>query len=83
MRSWLKTLRVARGLTLKDVGTKLGISESYYCSIEAGTRQQNMDIMLAAGIASIFEIPVAEVIGYDRAWREEQKSEPGSVAGKK
>ena len=67
MREWLKNLRTEKGLTMKDMGQKLCISESYYCAIEKKERQKQMDIALASGIAAIFEIPIAEVVALDEA----------------
>ena len=62
MRQWLKTARIEKGLTMKDMGTKLGITESYYCAIEAGERQKKMDIVLASALSTILGMPIAEVI---------------------
>ena len=62
MRAWLRELRTERGLTMKAVADKLGISESYYCEIENGNRQKKMDLMLASGLAVILDIPVAEIV---------------------
>lgn len=42
MREWLKSLRTEKGLTMKDMGQKLCISESYYCAIEKkGTSEKD------------------------------------------
>lgn len=62
MREWLRDLRIRKGLTMKNVADKLGISESYYCTIEHGDRQKKMDLTLASGLAVILEIPVAEIV---------------------
>lgn len=56
MREWLKKLRVDSGLTMKEVGEKLGISEGYYSLIESGNRQKNMDMKLATQLAEIFGV---------------------------
>lgn len=66
MREWLKNARIERGLTMKELGMKLGISESYYCSIEAGTRQKNMDLSLVAALASALGISVADIVQFER-----------------
>lgn len=66
MRLWLKELRQSHGLTMKDMGDRLDISESYYCAIENGDRQKKMDIMLAAGIAAVFHIPVSKVVSFEQ-----------------
>ena len=62
MREWLKNLRSEKRMTMKDVGAKLGISESYYCAIENGERQKKMDMMVVSGLAAAFEVPVADIV---------------------
>lgn len=62
MREWLKKLRTEKGLTQKEIGEKLGISESYYSSIENGIRQKKMDMVIITGISAALDIPVIEVI---------------------
>lgn len=52
---------------MKELGLKLGISESYYCAIENGERQKKMDMILASGIATIFQIPVAKVVSLEKS----------------
>ena len=61
MREWLKNLRVEKRLTMKEMAGKLGISESYYCSIENGDRQKKMDIVVAAALSAILEVPLAQI----------------------
>jgi len=67
MREWLKRLREDRGLTQKQVGEKLDISESYYSYIEAGDRQKMMDISLARKISNIFDISVEQIVEFETA----------------
>ena len=67
MRRWLRKARESKGLTMKAMGDKLGVSESYYCGIENGTRQKKMDIALASALAISLEIPIAEVIENERS----------------
>lgn len=73
MRSWLKEKRLAAGLTMKQLGEKLGISESYYCTIESGERQKKMDIVLVSGLSAALGIPVAQIA--------EWESEPDTITG--
>lgn len=61
MREWLITLRKEKRLTTGEVAKALGISESYYCEIEAGVRQKKMDIVLVAGLAAAFELPISVI----------------------
>lgn len=65
MREWLFELRKANNLTLKEAGEKLGISESYYKMIEAGQRQQNMDMVLIQKISAAFEIPITKIFSLE------------------
>lgn len=67
MRDWLKNLRIENGLTMRDMGEKLCISESYYSMIESGDRQKKMDLTVVSGIASIFGIPIAQVVELEKA----------------
>ena len=67
MRTWLRDQRVRKGLTLKEMGHELGISESYYCAIENGERQQKMDLVLAAGISSVLNIPISEIVSLENS----------------
>lgn len=65
MRKWLKDLRIEKGLTMKDMGDSLHISESYYCAIENGDRQRKMDTSLAAGLSEVLGVPIACIIDLD------------------
>jgi Helix-turn-helix. len=58
MRHWLKTSRIENNLTMKTLSKKLDISESYYCAIENGIRQERMDMALASRISVELKIPL-------------------------
>ena len=58
-------MRMKRGLTMKEMGDELHISESYYCAIENGDRQKKMDITLAVGLARILCVSVEHIIELD------------------
>lgn len=62
MRIWLRDKRLEAGLTMKEIGEKLHISESYYCEIENGNRQKKMDIVLLSGLSIILGVPIAEIV---------------------
>lgn len=61
MRKWLMEARIAKQMSMKELATKLGISESYYCSIENGTRQKRMDLALVAALSAILDIPISVI----------------------
>lgn len=68
MREWLRNLRTEKGMTMKELGKKLGISESYYCAIENGERQKKMDVVLVAGLSSALGVPMTCIAQYEAEW---------------
>jgi transcriptional regulator with XRE-family HTH domain len=65
LRIWLKEARESRGETMKSLAEKLNISESYYCSIENGTRQKSMDVSLASKLSMALDIPIVDIFAYE------------------
>lgn len=65
MRDWLKEQREKKGLTMKEMAEKLGISEGYYSYIEAGERQKKMDITLVTKLADIFRLKIQQIVEYE------------------
>ena len=65
MREWLKNLRKEKGFTMKSLGAKIGVSESYYCAIENGSRKGQLDLKMAVGLSSALGIPVDAIIAYE------------------
>lgn len=61
----MKTLRETNGLTMKEAGAKLGISESYYCAIENGTRKKEMGLNLISGLAETFGVSISDVVSFE------------------
>ncbi len=53
MRGWLKDIRIKKGMTMKSVADKAGLSESYYNQIENGVR--NCPVDTAKKIATVLE----------------------------
>lgn len=62
MRDWLKEARLEKGLTMKEMAEKMGLSESYYCYIEKGQRQRDMDLSLAGGISKVLGVPMKKIL---------------------
>ena len=62
LRDWLKEKRTAKGLTMAAMAEKLDLTESYYSLIEAGKRQQKMDIVLVGKLSAVLSIPVSEIV---------------------
>lgn len=67
MREWLLNLRKKRGMTQLDVAKKLDISEAYFNYIENGERQKKMDIALVSRLSTVFDIPLSEIIEFEKA----------------
>lgn len=69
MREWLRGARLQKALTMNQMAHKLHISESYYCSIEKGYRQRDMDISLAEKISSALNIPLKQILKFEQSQR--------------
>lgn len=65
LRNWMKNLRETSGLTMKEAAAKLGISESYYCAIENGTRKKEMGLNLISGLAKTFGVSISDVVSFE------------------
>ena len=61
MREWLKKQRTDKGMTMKEVGAKLGVSESYYCAIENGSRKAELSLPMAKKLSEVFGVTVDEI----------------------
>lgn len=69
MRSWLKSVRKEKKMTLSDVAAALGISESYYCLIENNERQKRMDISLMSKLSTVLGIPITKIVQLEQKER--------------
>lgn len=58
MRHYLKKSRIKKKLTQQQMAEKLDISLSYYCQIESGERQKDLDLSIATKLAEIFNVTV-------------------------
>ncbi len=61
MRDWLFKARTEKGLTMKQMGEALDVSESYYSMIESGNRQKRMDITLVSRLSSVLGLSISEI----------------------
>ena len=69
MRKYLVDLRTKRNESQQDVAEALGISRQYYQMIESGDRQKKMDILLVAGIAGHFSLPIQQIVQLEDNYR--------------
>lgn len=60
MQLRIKELRERKGLTQKELASRVGISRAYMTQLEGGTRRANNDIMEAVAIA--LGVSVSELI---------------------
>ena len=74
MREWLRQAREEKGLTMKQISSQLGITESYYCCIENGTRQKNMDLTLVSALSVALKMPISKIAKLEQ----EEKNECNS-----
>ena len=65
MRKWLKDHRTEKGLTMKELGAELGVSESYYCAIENGSRKAELSLPMAKRISEVLGISVDTIVAYE------------------
>lgn len=66
MRVWLKNLRKEKKYTMKELGEELGISESYYCAIENGSRKDELSLGMAAKLSEVLGITVDTIAEYEK-----------------
>lgn len=78
MREWLRDRRKAKGFTMKLLGEKLGVSESYYCAIENGGRKKELSLGMASALARELEISVDEIIELEGGLAEPQEAAAGA-----
>ena len=69
MREWLRNARLGKGFTMKRLADELHISESYYCSIENGYRQKDMDISLVEKNSKSLRVPVSQILKFEQSQR--------------
>lgn len=69
MREWLRNARLEKGFTMKQLADELHISESYYCSIENGYRQKDMDLSLVERISKSLRVPVKQILMFEHFHR--------------
>ena len=70
LRKWLKKLREESGLSQQQVADRLNITRQYYQQIEAGDRQQKMDITLRSKLSELFGISIEEISIKERKIRQ-------------
>lgn len=67
MRQWLKDAREKLDMSQQDVATSIGITRQYYQQIEAGDRQQKMDITLMTKLSDCLGVPITDIVAYERS----------------
>ncbi len=72
LRAWLRDLRESSGQSQQQIADKMGITRQYYQQIEAGDRQQKMDITLCSKLADLFEISIEEIVSREKEIRQQE-----------
>lgn len=70
----ISDLRFARGLTAKELGEKIGVSQSYISLIENGKRRLNLPLL--GKIAAVFSLSLAQILSEANT-----VAQPGARAG--
>lgn len=66
MRAWLKDLRENRALTQAEVAKSLNIKQNYYCEIENGKKQLDLNLSMAAKIAALFDVTLEDIAEFEK-----------------
>lgn len=73
-RKWLKDLRKEKGLTLKELGQRVGHSESYLFHLENGTRKgKGLTVELICRIATATGALAYDLLQAEQAWLKEAR----------
>ena len=59
--SFLRRIRLERGMSAVDVARSCHLSKQYYCDIEHGRKGQKLDMREVARLATCLEIPIEEI----------------------
>lgn len=62
MRTWLKDKREELGFTQQQIAEKLGLSQQYYSLIEAGNRQQEINLPLVLKLSNLLNVSVDFIV---------------------
>lgn len=65
MRKHLRTLRIAKGMTMKQTAAELDISESYYSLIESGNRQQVLKVDMLVKLSKVLGCTIDELLCHE------------------
>lgn len=66
MRDYLKKARLSLRMTQEDVAKRIGISANYYCSIEKGERQRDMNASILIALSEVLRIPISNMLNEER-----------------
>ena len=69
MRTYLRDLRMKKGMSQQAVAERLLITRQYYQQIENGDRQKNISLPLLLSLSEAFEVPIDYLIGAEAKLR--------------
>ena len=69
IRSWLKKMRMEKGLTQTLLSEAIGITQAYYSEIENGKCQPDMAYSMMEKLANALGVPVQEIIDAENSYR--------------
>ena len=71
MRKYLKKLREKKELSQNMLANKLDITQQYYCLIENGERQKDLDLSLVIKLSKVFDVSVDYIISEEEKLKTE------------
>ncbi len=60
---WIREVRIAKGLSQRDLGLRAGVTSVYITLLETGQRR-NPTVLVAVRLADALGVPVMKVIEY-------------------
>ena len=69
MRKYLQALREERQVSQTKLAHAAGVKPNYYCMIENGERQQDMNLTIIEKLATAFGVPMQTIIDAESAYR--------------
>lgn len=80
-REWLRKMRKDRDWTQQELSKKLGISQQYYCLIESGKRQGNIDLKILLGLSAAFGCHINEILEREFQYKQNSSFDSSKAAG--
>lgn len=61
-RTWMRNLRIHKGLSVNDVANQMGMTSAMYYMIEKGQRWQALNLKQIQALSKVFKVSTAKII---------------------